>query len=97
MGLDQYAYTAGKANTEYDSNERRDVAYWRKHPNLQGWMEMLWQSKGMPGTGNTDADFNCIELELTWEDIDRLEKDIKAVEVKLNGRINEDTLLLRVG
>lgn len=24
-------------------------------------------------------------------------KDIKAVEVKLNGRINEDTLLLKVG
>lgn len=58
--------------------EPQEIAYWRKHPNLQGWMEMLWQAKGMPGTGNTDAEFNGIELELTWDDIDKLEKDIKA-------------------
>jgi hypothetical protein len=42
-------------------------------------MEKLWIEKGMPGTGNTDADFNGVELELTWEDLDELEKDILSV------------------
>ena len=54
-----------------------EIAYWRKHPNLHGWMEQLWISKGKPGTGNTDADFNGIELELTWDDLDDLERAIR--------------------
>jgi len=54
-----------------------EIAYWRKHPNLHGWMESLWISKGKPGTGNTDADFNGIELELTWDDLDELERAIR--------------------
>lgn len=55
----------------------RELAYWRKHPNLHGWMEQLWERKGKPGTGNTDADFNGIELELTWDDLDELERAIR--------------------
>jgi hypothetical protein len=51
-----------------------EIAYWRKHPNLHGWMEQLWNSKGRPGDGGDM--FNGIELELTWEDIDMLENDI---------------------
>ena len=70
MGLDQYAYVASKANDDYE--KRQDIAYWRKHPNLQGWMEKLYEAKG--GT----EEFNGVELELTWEDVDMLEKDIKS-------------------
>lgn len=63
-----------------------EIAYWRKHPNLQGWMVRLWESKGKP---NEDLDldprwgsmFNGIELELTWEDLDKLEQDIKTGEM----------------
>jgi hypothetical protein len=51
-----------------------EIAYWRKHPNLHGWMEQLWNSKGRPGDGGDM--FNGVELELTWEDIDMLENDI---------------------
>jgi hypothetical protein len=76
MGLDQYAYIASKANTEWNDDSRQDVSYWRKHPNLQGWMEKLAQEKGL----EYDS-FNGIEVELTWEDIDRLEKDIKSGQV----------------
>lgn len=79
MGLDQYAYAAAKANTEYDTGNRRELAYWRKHPNLQGWMEQLWREKGCPGGDAANSDnwtFNGIELELTWEDLDALEQDI---------------------
>ena len=54
-----------------------ELAYWRKHPNLHGWMEQLWRSKGMPGTDNSDATFNGIELELTWDDLDELERAIR--------------------
>ena len=70
MGLDQYAYVAAKAEDDYDN--RQEIAYWRKHPNLHGWMERLYNAKG--GSGN----FNGDEVELTWDDIDKLEKDIKS-------------------
>jgi len=50
----------------------REIAYWRKHPNLHGWMEKLWKSKGNKGT------FNGIELELTYDDLEILELDVIA-------------------
>ena len=88
MGLDQYA-TARKGEprtvkseytyTDQDGVEKEgfeeylewddtiELASWRKHPNLQGWMEELWYEKGGEG------EFNCVELELTLEDLDALE------------------------
>lgn len=53
----------------------REIAYWRKHPNLHGWMEALWRQKN--GGGDSDR-FNGVELELTWDDIQNLEQDILA-------------------
>lgn len=93
MGLDQYAYAAAKAGQqdEYYSDENydkddsdptklsppREIAYWRKHPNLQGWMEQLWLQKNPDiDPNNRDAMFNGVELELTWEDLEALELDI---------------------
>jgi len=89
MGLDQYA-TARKGEprtvkseytyTDLEGNEHEGVdeylewddiielAEWRKHPNLQGWMESLWHVKGNSG------EFNCVDLELTLDDLDALEK-----------------------
>ena len=90
MGLDQYAYSATRAGQQEDyyaqydkpDNERtgtvmqpKELAYWRKHPNLQGWMRELWIHKG--GSGN----FNGDELELNWEDLDRLEHAVKNGEL----------------
>ena len=89
MGLDQYAYVAARSNERsefYESEgefvngewvvpgkaKPREIAYWRKHPNLQGWMEKLAEKKGL----KYDS-FNGVELELTWEDIDELEKAVK--------------------
>ena len=56
----------------------RELAYWRKHPNLHGWMEKLWIEKTSRQTDRDDRDsgFNGIEMELTWEDIERLEQAI---------------------
>jgi len=49
----------------------REIAYWRKHPNLHGWMERLAESKNLEY-----GSFNGVELELTWADIDALEQAV---------------------
>jgi hypothetical protein len=54
-----------------------ELAYWRKHPNLHGWMEQLWESKGRPRENVGWPIFNGIELELTWDDLDNLEHAIR--------------------
>lgn len=75
MGLDQFAFSVN------NNGDKEELAYWRKHPNLQGWMENLWEEKGRPGLpddyeSNGMGDFNCIPLELTREDIEDLEDAI---------------------
>jgi len=83
MGLDQFAYVAHKAgaykdsiqDTQPNTGKPRDLAWWRKHPNLQGWMRNLWITKNSLVSVD-DSNFNNIELELTWQDIDQLEQDI---------------------
>jgi len=60
MGLDQYAF----ARREGEEDEK--IMYWRKHANLEGWMANLYHSRG--GTN----EFNCVELKLREEDLDRL-------------------------
>lgn len=59
----------------------REIAYWRKHPNLHGWMEQLWTRKlaaegQTPEEGDFGSTFNGIELELTAEDLDELERAV---------------------
>ena len=75
MGLDQYA-TARKGDAITDDEgdtyyeDSIELAYWRKHPNLQGWMENLYHEKG------GDESFNCVDLELDLEDLDALEASL---------------------
>jgi hypothetical protein len=89
MGLDMYAYAGrsgqrdefyekaqwNEETKEFDSPVSKPVelAYWRKHPSLHGWMEQLWQKR------NPDdmSSFNGIELELTWQDVDDLEQAVR--------------------
>jgi hypothetical protein len=76
MGLDQFAYSIDS------EGNKTEIAYWRKHPNLQGWMENLWENKGRPNTNNESnsmglSEFNCVPVELSYEDLDSLEKDIQ--------------------
>ena len=54
-----------------------EFSYWRKHPNLHGWMEQLWLRKlGESNQPTQDRVFNGVELELTEEDLDDLERAI---------------------
>ena len=72
MGLDQYA-TARKGEAQTDDEgytyyeDSKELAYWRKHPSLQGWMADRWIEKGNSG------EFNCVDVELTLGDLDSME------------------------
>lgn len=71
MGLDMYAFKTKETIPEVDFGTPETVSeipYWRKHPNLHGWMEKLYFDKG--GTSET---FNCDHLRLDVQDIDALE------------------------
>ena len=59
----------------------REIAYWRKHPNLHGWMEQLWQKKNPEDMSS----FNGIELELTWADLDALELAVTHGQLPATG------------
>lgn len=84
MGLDQYAFvTDFKPNHPVDFKipERRiledsasegyyheKLYYWRKHSDLHGWMEELYNAKG----GQAES-FNCVPVQLDEDDLDQLE------------------------
>ena len=101
MGLDQLAYSRPATATNDDTDEC--LVQWRKHPNLQGWMERLWRKQKYgdattpdPITGEGYSNetymndpFNCEELELTADDIERLRLDIQ--NKTLNGGHGDTT------
>ena len=101
MGLDQLAYSRPATATNDDADEC--LVQWRKHPNLQGWMERLWRKQKYgdaatpdPITGEGYSNetymndpFNCEELELTADDIERLRLDIQ--NKTLNGGHGDTT------
>lgn len=81
MGLDMYARSV-KPNLVTDIGETTignipdgsssELFYWRKHPNLHGWMERLYRKKG------GSQEFNLTHVKLTGDDLDALEKTVKA-------------------
>tara|TARA_B100001250_G_scaffold414622_2_gene454797 strand:+ start:705 stop:1121 length:417 start_codon:yes stop_codon:yes gene_type:complete len=80
MGLDQ---TAQKIKTTYDLENKTttliktEIADWRKHNRLHGWMEELYYKK----SSNPKEVFNCDDLFLHEEDLDELEKTLKNQEL----------------
>ena len=57
-------------------SEKIEIAFWRKHRNLQGWMTELWRKKNKFGSEYSNKDFNLEELILTEEDLNLLESDV---------------------
>jgi hypothetical protein len=88
MGLDMYAYRVKaedviddftiREETDGRNEKLEELAYWRKHHDLHGWMERLYRAKG-----GTKESFNCVPVRLTMEDLNMLESDI------LNNRLPE--------
>jgi hypothetical protein len=85
MGLDMFAYRTSvkfskpvdfqdeiKMLSENGEDAYTEIAYWRKHPNLHGWMEDLYYKKG-----GIKESFNCVPVELDLEDLVNLEIAIK--------------------
>ena len=73
MGLDQFAYSIDS------EGNKTEIAYWRKHPNLQGWMENLWYKKNCPNAHeNSPNEFNCVPVELNYDDLNALEDAVRG-------------------
>jgi hypothetical protein len=73
MGLDMFALTIKPASeVDFDTEQHSELHYWRKHPDLHGWMENLYREKG----GAAES-FKCLRVVLAPPDLDRLEADIK--------------------
>lgn len=74
LGDDEMVDFHPKLSAAYDKDslaEREDLFYWRKHPDLHGWMEALYRKKG-------GADeFNCRPVRLTEDDLIDLEGAVK--------------------
>lgn len=79
MGLDMYAFSVAKTDalgdfecrTDNEGGSHEEIAYWRKHHDLHGWMEKLYRLKG----GDKQM-FNCVPVRLTTEDLDKLQTDL---------------------
>ena len=79
MGLDQWCYSCDAADipdgqrVDFPIPEGCDeIMYWRKHPDIHGWMENLYFERG-----GENPDFNCANVELTIDDLDSLEIAVK--------------------
>jgi hypothetical protein len=95
MGLDQYAYRveSNTQNTDFsfvtfdDEGEETyvEIARWRKHPNLQGFMEALYHRKRseqrLEDVSGDWQEFNCQPVRLTLEDLAELEGAVKGGEL----------------
>lgn len=61
-----------------------EIAYWRKHPDLQGWMEQLWRLKvSMADPSSTFGwqDFNCTPVQVTFQDLQDLQAAVEAANL----------------
>ena len=70
MGLDQYAYAKNRGR----GCKPFVIHTWRKHPNLQGWMENLWVQRN----NNPFVPFNCKKLYLRRRDLYDLEEAVRS-------------------
>ena len=80
MGLDMYAFvtdeTPAKAVDFPEPEKLEELHYWRKHPDLHGWMEQLYVEKG-----GSNPDFNLDPVLLTADDLDKLEASIRGKQL----------------
>lgn len=75
MGLDMYACITRTPIGDVDfavPEDAQEIAYWRKHPNLHGWMARRYFEKG-----GSDSRFNCNTVRLDAADLDDLERSVK--------------------
>lgn len=82
MGLDMYAISISedpnRPATDFKIDEKHAIEfhYWRKHPNLHGWMHELYINKG----GESET-FNLNTVLIDEYDLDQLETAIKSKDL----------------
>lgn len=80
MGLDMYAFvTDEQPAKDVDFGEPEsatELHYWRKHPNLHGWMQQLYEAKG-----GQNPEFNLAAVMLESGDLAKLEAAITGNEL----------------
>ena len=89
MGLDMNIYkTKQKTEKEvdfFDDIDQTDeesvieLFYWRKHPNIHGMMEKIYNRKG------GEKEFNCVPVKLNEEDLSEIEFAIKNKSLPTTG------------
>ena len=75
MGLDQYAKQVKRVcdhETLTETTIKTEIAYWRKHNALEGYMADLYRIKT-----SDQGEFNCKNLTLDSDDLDTLEAVIE--------------------
>lgn len=78
MGLDMYLFAEKNGvNAETGRANAEQIAYWRKHNALHHWFDQLYREKH----GESAPEFNCENVYLTTNDLDRLEADIKEARL----------------
>src|SRR5262245_50650024 len=96
MGLDIFVYAVREAPPSPVDFEHPRVDFkqplgpkylydWRSHWSLHRWMERLYREKG-----GSSKDFNLVCMQLTREDLDRLETDVKAGHIPSQWRTRPD-------
>lgn len=79
MGLDMFAFTTDQDLSPVGFKHPKDAQelhYWRKHPNLHGWMEDLYRGKG-----GSHPEFNCTPVCLDEDDLDLLQAAVSNDEL----------------
>ena len=76
MGLDQYAYTRDK------KGKVEEIAYWRKHNALDGWMQNLWEAIR---EDEDDYVLNGQEVPVDADDIKMLEMVVESDDLPETG------------
>ncbi len=83
---DEEAWTDEVCDRYYDAvreyDEKHEIFYWRKHPDLHGWMKKLYAEKGGKHLGDEPDhwadDFNTVPVVVDSVDLDRLEVDMEC-------------------
>ena len=74
-----YAYRRGACQSK---KKMTQIAQWRKHNRLHGFMEDLWITKGLQkGEIRLADNFNCVNLRLKKKDIKLLRKMIVSKDL----------------
>jgi hypothetical protein len=76
-----YAFT--QEITADNEVEPIEFAYWRKHNALHGWMESKWENSE---EFVADESFNCVNFELSKEDLKELEELVTSEKLYSMGK-----------